>query len=103
MHTNKREKILTIDEFSRRVIDAIPELVRYEIQPGGVVFHFDQPRLLPGIDTPQRNTLFTFDERPISEASVAFVVQRIRGMLNDKTGTSAPMAWRRDPNTTPKK
>jgi hypothetical protein len=89
--SNQKVKFISVEEVAERVVDAVPEVVSFEIRTGSMRLYFDRPRRIPGTDVFTGSTTVTVAESRIPEWTVTDVIQRLRVMFDNSSGMIKPV------------
>jgi hypothetical protein len=85
MSKGAAQKLIPIADAAQRVVDAVPEVVNFEISGQNLRFNFDRPRRIHPMNTYAASTTLWIGDERVPEWTVADVIQRLRAMLDGKT------------------
>lgn len=85
MPKHAAQKLIPIDDAAQRVVDAVPEVVNFEISGHNLRFNFDRPRRIHPMNTYAASTTLWIGDKLVPEWTITDVIQRLRAMLDGNT------------------
>lgn len=95
-------KFISVEEAAQRVVDAVPEVVSFEISSGSLRLNFDRSRRISGTDVFTRTTTFSISETMVPEWTVTDVIQRLRAMFDNPVTSSDSNTFKKSKIRKPK-